>query len=89
MALTALTIVDIPEPVRISDVRTTMSNNNSRAVTQFRASAVVHVAGSADGVHYPTRWELTWQVEQGEWKILRATRLHIMTGEEQNPFTRE
>ena len=86
MASVALNFVDIPEPVRISDVRTTMSNNNSRAVTQFRASATVRAGGYPDGVHQPTRWELTWQREKEEWKILRATRLNFMSGEAlQNP----
>ena len=88
MASAALNFVDIPEPVRISDVRTTMSNNDSRAVTQFRASATVRAGGYPDGVHQPTRWELTWQRENEEWKILRATRLNFMSGEAlQNPFT--
>lgn len=88
MALAALNFVDLPEPARISDVRTTMSNNDSRAITQFRASATVRAGGYADGVHHPSRWELTWQREKEEWKILRATRLHFMTGEPlQNPFT--
>lgn len=88
MAEIALNFVDIPEPVRISDVRTTMSNNNSRAVTQFRASATVRVGSQTDGVHQPTRWELTWQREKEDWKILRATRLHFMSGEAlPNPFT--
>lgn len=88
MAEAALNYVDLTEPVRISDVRTTMSNNDSRAVTQFRASATVRAGGYSDGVHYPTRWELTWQREKGDWKILRATRLHFNTGEAlQNPFT--
>ncbi len=88
MAEAALNYVDLPEAMRISDVRTTMSNNDSRAVTQFRASATVRAGGNADGVHYPTRWELTWQREKGDWKILRVTRLNFMTGEAlQNPFT--
>lgn len=87
MAEQALNLVDLPEGVRVSDVRTTMSNNDSRAVTQFRASATVKVAGYADGVHQPTRWELTWQREKGDWKIVRATRLNFMNGEPlQNPF---
>jgi len=88
MAEAALSYVDLPEAVRISDVRTTMSNSDSRAVTQFRASATVKAGSDSDGVHYPTRWELTWQREKGDWKILRATRLHFNTGEAlQNPFT--
>ncbi len=88
MAVEALNFVDLPEPVRISDVRTTMSNNDSRAVTQFRASATVKAGGYSDGVRYPTRWELTWQREKGDWKILRATRLQFNTGEAlHDPFT--
>ncbi len=87
LAVAALNFVDLPEPVRVSDVRTTMSNNDSRAVTQFRASATVKVSGYSEAVHQPTRWELTWQREKGDWKILRATRLNFMTGEPlDNPF---
>ena len=87
MAAAALNFVDLPEPVRVSDVRTTMSNNDSRAITQFRASANVKVGGYSEAVHQPTRWELTWQREKGDWKILRATRLNFMTGEPlENPF---
>lgn len=88
LARTALNFVDLPEPVRISDVRTTMSNNDSRAVTHFRASAMVRAGGYGDAVHHPSRWELTWQREREEWKIVRATRLNFMSGEPlQNPFT--
>ena len=88
MAEAALNFVDLPEPVRISDVRTTMSNNDSRAITHFRATATVRAGGFADGIHQPTRWELTWQREKGDWKILRATRLHFFNGQPLgDPFT--
>ena len=88
MATTALNYVDLPEPVRISDVRTTMSNNDSRAITHFRATATVRAGGFADGIQQPTRWELTWQREKGDWKILRATRLHFFNGQPLgDPFT--
>lgn len=87
MAVAAMNLVDLPEPVRISDVRTNMSNNDSRAIMQFRASATVKAAGYAEAVHQPTRWELTWQREKGEWKIVRATRLNFMSGAPlDNPF---
>ena len=87
MAVAAMNLVDLPEPVRISDVRTNMSNNDSRAIMQFRASATVKAAGYADAIHQPTRWELTWQREKGEWKIVRATRLNFMSGAPlDNPF---
>lgn len=88
MAAAALNLVDLPDAVRISDIRTTLSNLDSRAVTQFRASASIRMPGSADALHHPSRWELTWQRESGNWRILRATRLHFMTGEPlENPFT--
>ena len=87
MAGQALALVDISEDVRISDVRTTMTNNNSRAITQFRATATVS-AGGFNAIRQPTRWELTWQLENGDWKVIRATRLHFLTGESlQDPLT--
>ena len=87
LALQALDLVDIQEDIRISDVRTTLSNNNSRAVMHFRASATVSVGAYGNVGRQPTRWELTWQREKGEWKVIRATRLNFLTGEPlQNPF---
>ncbi len=82
MVVGALRMVDLEDDVRISDVRTTLSNNNSRAVIHFRASATVRQFG-----HRPTRWELTWQREQNEWRVIGATRLNFLTGKAlDNPF---
>lgn len=87
LATQALNLVDIADDIRISDVRTTMSNGNSRAVTHFRASATVQVGTFGNAGRQPTRWEFTWQREQDEWKLLRVTRLHFLTGEAlPNPF---
>ena len=86
MATQALDLVDIQDDVRISDVRTKMTNKDSRAITQFRASASVTVAGY-NAVRQPSRWELTWGKEDGEWKVLRATRLNFLSGQPlDNPF---
>lgn len=86
MAEQALNLVDVQDDVRISDIRTKMSNENSRATVQFRASASVTVSGY-NAARQPTRWELTWGKEDGEWKVLRATRLHFMSGQPlDNPF---
>ena len=84
----ALDMVDIQEDVRISDVRTTLTNNQSRATTQFRATATVSVTAYGNVGRQPTRWELTWQRENGIWKVTRVTRLNFMSGEPLiNPFT--
>ena len=86
LATHALDLVDIQDDVRISDIRTKMSNKDSRAITQFRASASVTVSGF-NAVRQPSRWELTWGKEDGEWKVLRATRLNFMSGQPMdNPF---
>ena len=86
LATHALDLVDIQDDVRISDIRTKMSNKDSRAITQFRASASVTVSGYG-AVRQPSRWELTWGKEDGEWKVLRATRLNFMSGQPMdNPF---
>ncbi len=79
MAVEALRLVDVQDDIRISDVRTTLTNNDSRATTHFRASATVTVAIGNAG-RQPTRWELTWQREKGEWKVLRAQRLNFISG---------
>jgi hypothetical protein len=86
LATNALDLIDIQDDVRISDIRTRMTNKDSRAITQFRASASVTVSGSS-AVRQPSRWELTWGKEDGEWKVLRATRLNFMSGQPlDNPF---
>ena len=86
MATQALDLVDIQDDVRISDIRTKLTNKDSRAITQFRASASVTVAGY-NAVRQPSRWELTWGKEDGEWKVLRATRLNFLSGQPlDNPF---
>ena len=86
LATHALDLVDIQDDVRISDIRTKMSNKDSRAITQFRASASITVSGYS-AARQPSRWELTWGKEDGEWKVLRATRLNFMSGQPMdNPF---
>ncbi|MFM9960314.1 MAG: hypothetical protein ACKV2Q_03715 [Planctomycetaceae bacterium] len=80
MAEQALNMVDIQDDVRISDVHTKLTNNSSRAITQFRASASV-TFGGYNAARQPSRWELTWGKEDDEWKVLRATRLHFLSGQ--------
>lgn len=88
IARQALDMVDIQDDVRISDVRTTLTNNQSRATTQFRATATVSVTAYGNVGRQPTRWELAWQRENGAWKVIRVTRLNFLSGEPlANPLT--
>ena len=81
LAQQALDLVDVQDDVRISDVHTTLTNNQSRAVTQFRASATVNATTFGNVGRQPTRWELIWQRENGVWKVVHATRLNFISGD--------
>jgi ketosteroid isomerase-like protein len=79
-------MVKIEGPIRISDLSVTMSSAESRAVAVFRASADASFNGHHDRAR--TRWELTWQREGDEWKIIRVRRLSFLgDGEIKQPLT--
>ena len=75
----AVAIVRV-EDLRLTDVSIQLTNQGTRAITQFRANGTVRVG--AEGGHYPTRWELSWQKEAGEWKITNTRMLHAVRDEE-------
>jgi hypothetical protein len=53
-----------------------MSNENSRAVSLFRANGVVAVKGLGAQQQMASRWQVTWQKEGNDWKIVEVVRLH-------------
>ncbi len=75
------TVTDV-DNLRITDVSAEMLSQGSRARCHFRANGRFEVIGFGDIGHQATRWELTWQREGGEWKIIRIRRLDPITGEE-------
>lgn len=77
----ALLVVDIENDVRVTDVQIRLTNENTRAITHFRANATIKAGGFAG--HHASRWELTWQQEAGEWKVTRTRMLNIMNGQEE------
>jgi len=68
--------VKIVGHIRITDMTVQMSSAESRATATFRASATVSYQGR--DAHGATRWELTWQHEANEWKIVRIRRLRFI-----------
>lgn len=78
---TAMKMVDVEDDVRITDLWVTTSNNNSRAVSHFRANATVSVQPVGNVGHQPARLELTWQREGGEWHVVAVQRLNPINGE--------
>ncbi len=78
-------MVQIEGPIRISDLSIDMSSAQSRAVATFRASATAKFQGHSDRGH--TRWELTWQREANDWKIIRVRRLRFVGEGEASPLS--
>jgi hypothetical protein len=64
--------IKIDGGIRITDLSVEMSSAESRATATFRASADARVPGYSGRTY--TRWELTWQREADEWKIIRVRR---------------
>lgn len=70
------------ENLHITDVSVGLTSHGSRATSRFRGNGRFHVVGYGDVGHKATRWELTWQREGAEWKIIHIRRLNPITGEE-------
>jgi hypothetical protein len=78
-------MVEFEGPIRISDVSVNMSSAESRAVATFRASATAKFQGHSDRGY--TRWELTWQREANDWKVVRVRRLRFIGEGEASPLS--
>ena len=78
-------MVQIEGPIRISDLSVGMSSTESRAIATFRASATAKFQGHSDRGY--TRWELTWQREGNDWKIVRVRRLKFIGEGEAAPLS--
>jgi hypothetical protein len=68
--------VQVVGTIRITDMSVQLSSTDSQATSTFRASATVAYQGRQDHVY--TRWQLTWQREASEWKIVHIQRLHFV-----------
>ncbi len=85
VALAFAFVLDV-EDLRLTDLKVRMLAENSRARTQFRANGVITIAQGGNIGHHPSRWELTWQKQAGEWQVIKIQRLHPLTGESMGFF---
>jgi hypothetical protein len=81
----ALDWVELPNGVDIKDMSVRLSNENTRAVARFRANGTVSYKQQG-AQHYPSRWEVTWQKEAGDWKIIAVDRMHTIRDEKVGIF---
>ena len=70
----------------IKDVQVTLLADETRASTRFRANGTVSFEKTNAG-HQPSRWELKWQREGSDWKIIEVHRLHPLKDEELGMFS--
>jgi len=82
IVLTAMELVDVQDDLRITDVQITVMNENTRAISRFRANATVDVKGYGNQGRRPSYWEVTWQKQAEQWKVIRVVRLNVVTGEQ-------
>ena len=85
--LAAMALVDVDKDLRLTDFQSHVTNQNSRGTVHFRANATMSVTGHGNVGHQPARLNLTFQREQGEWKIIEVERLNPLTGEKMGLLT--
>lgn len=89
LVLAAMAMAEVHDDLRLTDFQSNLMNQNSRGTVHFRANATISVVGQGNVGHYPARFVLTFQREQGEWKIIEVERLHPLTGEKMQMLARE
>ena len=82
LAVTAGMNLVTVQNVRITDTSVEMLADNSRAKVHCRANGTLSIGNVSMSRHFPSRWNLTWQREGDEWKIIEVQRLNVVTGEE-------
>ena len=82
----ALANVEVHNDLDIKDVQVTLLAGETLAKTRFRANGTVSYQQTNAG-HQPSRWELKWQREGSDWKIIEVHRLHPLKDEELGMFS--
>jgi len=78
----AMSLIEIEDGVRITDVLVEVTSAGTRGKSHFRANGTIKSQIGGMGHHTPIRWLLSWQREQGEWRIVEVLRLNPISGEE-------
>jgi hypothetical protein len=80
----ALNTVNVEEDLDVKDMSVRLYSEGSQAVSQFRANGTVEYKGFRS--HQPSRWELHWQKEGSDWKIVDVVRLSPLKDEKLQIF---
>ncbi len=86
---TAYNIVEVKDDMRLTDIEVELLNQKTRAKSRFRVNATVEALQGNFTGHQPTRWETTWQLEGGEWKMINILQIDPITGNVITDFQQE
>ena len=86
---TAHNLVEVKDDMRLTDINTELLNHDTRAKSKFRVNATVQARQGNYTGHQPTHWEITWQLEGGEWKMINLLRLDPITSNVITDFRQE
>ena len=76
-----MALVQVEGRVRVTDTEFVVRSRGSQIASHFRANGTVAVREHDGQGPARTRWEMTWQKEAGDWKIVHVQRLNFLTGE--------
>lgn len=74
----AMLFVTVENDLDVKDMSVSLVSAGSQAVSRFRANATVSVKGFGNVGFKPSRFEVTWRREGGDWKIVQVDRLDIL-----------
>lgn len=87
-AESGLELVDLHASFHIRDLQIVADPDGERATAELRANGQVTVRRQNMSRHVATRWRTVWEREAGHWRLTRAVRLNVVTGEEIGPLSR-
>lgn len=77
-------------PIRVRSMRVEYNKDGSAIIARFDVNGDFGMKSSrSSATKYPTRWELTWKKESGEWRIVKAQRVSWKNGKTIDPFSTE
>ena len=88
IATTGLAMVTFEDQIRVTALETTLTSNDTRGETRFRANVSLKVAGYGSVGRQPTLWSLTWRKEADQWRIIKIRRFHPLSHTEMPTLTR-
>lgn len=84
MAETALEQVTLNDDLDIKDFDIRLFGEGTGAVSRFRANGTG--SGFGGSGRFASRWDVTWQKEGGDWKIIAVQRLNPLKEEKMQTF---